>query len=202
LWVVGVIDVDDNEKTTQYCNLDEFDLRKWAQAMVKELVATKSDDEFDAVLVSYIGNLAEKLRELDARDEKSPTSSFANIRIFWGYLLHRGLEAMISRRKIYFQCVPVDVWRWVGDKKLQKEVFHGDYGLWNSDSVVDLPVLRNAVAPTLAAFIGKLIVYTAEPGNKNPHFVPELYARVMNAVQRTVGAKKMPFWTVTVPDAI
>ena len=186
--------MDDGETTTQYCNLDEFDLRKWAQAMVEELVATKSDDDFDAVLVSYLGNLAEKLRELDAKEVKSPPSSFADIRIFWGYLLHRGLEAVVTRRKIYFQCVPVEVWHWVTKNTLQSKVYHGDYGLWNSDSVVDLPVLRNAVAPTLAAFIGKLIIYTARPGNKNQHFVPELYARVMNAVQRTVDAKKMPFW--------
>ena len=186
--------MDDGETTTHFCNLDEFDLRKWAQAMVEELVATKSDDDFDAVLVSYLGNLAEKLRELDANKVKSPPSSFADIRIFWGYLLHRGLEAVVTRRKIYFQCVPVEVWHWVNQNTLQSKVYHGDYGLWNSDSVVDLPVLRNAVAPTLAAFIGKLIIYTARPGNKNQHFVPELYARVMNAVQRTVDAKKMPFW--------
>lgn len=187
--------MDDGETRTEYYNLEEFNLREWAQAMAVELVTATTDEEFDDALVRCIGALAEKLHELDKQDlQPSPDSSFGDIRLFWGFILHRGLKSYLNRRKIYFQCVPVAVYDWVVSEKLKEQVL---YGLWDSESVVDLPILQNDDAPTLGAFIGKLVICNA-PKGKTGDFVLELYLRVLNAVHRSMEAKKMPFWTI--PD--
>jgi hypothetical protein len=190
--------VDDGETTTEYCNLEKFNLREWAQAMAVELVTATTDEQFDDALVRCIGALAEKLHELDKQDlQPSTNSSFGDIRLFWGYILHRGLKSYLNRRKIYFQCVPVAVYDWVvTSEKLKEQVL---YGIWDSESVVDLPVLQNDDVPTLGAFIGKLVICNAPKSKTDDlEFVLELYVRVLNAVHRSMEAKKMPFWTI--PD--
>ena len=104
LIIIGVIDLDKNERQTSIVGLEELDLSEWRTSFIDQLVELANTlssclDELDDFLAESVAKLASTLLEFNpascmARPKKGmaslrPKSSFGDLLLFWSYCLHR-----------------------------------------------------------------------------------------------------------------